>query len=67
MPNNHPIERTLSLLVKAGALCNDAIMETDEDGQERIIGDPTEGALVAAAAELGYTKELLEDQLPRIG
>jgi Ca2+-transporting ATPase len=62
-----PEERTLSLLVKAGALCNDAVLETDEDGTERVIGDPTEGALIVAAAELGYTKELLEAQLPRIG
>ncbi len=62
-----PEERTLSLLIKAGALCNDAIMETDDDGVERTIGDPTEGALIAAAAELGYTKAMLEDQLPRVG
>ena len=62
-----PEERTLSLLVKAGALCNDAVLETDEDGTERVIGDPTEGALIVAAAELGYTKELLENQMPRIG
>ena len=62
-----PQERTLSLLVKAGALCNDAILETDDDGMERIIGDPTEGALIVAASELGYTKALLEDQMPRIG
>jgi Ca2+-transporting ATPase len=27
-----PEERTLSLLVKAGALCNDAILETDDEG-----------------------------------
>jgi len=62
-----PEERTLSLLVKAGALCNDAFLETGEDGKERVIGDPTEGALVVAASELGYTKELLEEQLPRVG
>ncbi len=62
-----PEERTLSLLVKAGALCNDAILETNEDGTEMVIGDPTEGALVVAANELGYTKELLEVQMPRIG
>ena len=62
-----PEQRTLSLLVKAGALCNDAVLEIDEDGRERVIGDPTEGALIVAADELGYTKELLEEQMPRIG
>jgi Ca2+-transporting ATPase len=62
-----PEQRTLSLLIKAGALCNDAILEKDEEGRERVIGDPTEGALIVAAAELGYSKEMLEEQLPRIG
>jgi Ca2+-transporting ATPase len=60
-------ERTLSLLVKAGALCNDALLETDDEGRERVIGDPTEGALIVAANELGYTKDILENQMPRIG
>ncbi|MFN2125292.1 MAG: cation-translocating P-type ATPase, partial [Candidatus Promineifilaceae bacterium] len=63
---NPPLERTLSLLLKAGALCNDAYLETDEDGTEHFIGDPTEGALVKAASELGYNKADLEDQLPRV-
>jgi Ca2+-transporting ATPase len=66
-PSKPPEERTLSLLIKAGALCNDAYLETDVDGTERYIGDPTEGALVKAAAELGYDKSGLEDQFPRVG
>ncbi|MFN2106449.1 MAG: cation-translocating P-type ATPase [Candidatus Promineifilaceae bacterium] len=66
-PAKPPRERTLSLLVKAGALCNDAFLEIDDEGQERYIGDPTEGALVKAAAELGYTKAELQDQFPRVG
>ncbi len=66
-PAKPPRERTLSLLVKAGALCNDAFLEIDDDGKERYIGDPTEGALVKAAAELGYTKSELQDQFPRVG
>ncbi len=61
-----PEERTLSLLIKAGALCNDAFIEKDEFGQERVIGDPTEGALIVAANELGYSKDKLETQLPRV-
>jgi Ca2+-transporting ATPase len=65
-PAKLPDERTLSLLVKAGALCNDAYLETDADGSERYIGDPTEGALVKAAAELGYSKDELETQFPRV-
>ncbi len=61
-----PEERTLSLLVKAGALCNDAFIERDEDGTEHTIGDPTEGALVVAAEKLGYPKAVLEATLPRV-
>ena len=60
-----PHNRTLSLLIKAGALCNDAVIQI-EDGQERTIGDPTEGALVVAATQVGYTKEELEDEWPRV-
>lgn len=65
-PTLPPEERTLSLLVKAGALSNDAFLEIDEAGTERYIGDPTEGALVKAAAELGYSKAELENQFPRV-
>jgi Ca2+-transporting ATPase len=60
-----PHNRTLSLLIKAGALCNDAVLQ-EENGQERTIGDPTEGALVVAATQIGYTKEELEDEWPRV-
>ncbi|MCA9973254.1 MAG: cation-translocating P-type ATPase [Anaerolineales bacterium] len=63
----HPAhERTLSLLVKAGALCNDAVLQRTDDGTERTIGDPTEGALVVAAAKLGHTKERMESRWPRV-
>ncbi|MFO7682676.1 MAG: cation-translocating P-type ATPase [Chloroflexota bacterium] len=60
-----PHNRTLSLLIKAGALCNDAVLQ-EEDGHERTIGDPTEGALVVAAEQVGYTKERLESRWPRV-
>jgi Ca2+-transporting ATPase len=60
-----PTNRTLSLLIKAGALCNDAVLQV-ENGQERTIGDPTEGALVVAATQVGYTKEELEEEWPRV-
>ncbi len=60
-----PVNRTLSLLIKAGALCNDAVLQ-DESGQQRTIGDPTEGALVVAATQVGYAKERLEEHWPRV-
>lgn len=64
-PDRSAHRRTQSLLLKAGALCNDAVLQT-EDGVERAIGDPTEGALVVAAAKLGYRKEELDKRWPRI-
>lgn len=65
-PDKPPQQRSLSLLVKAGALCNDAVLQTDENGIERAIGDPTEGALVVAAANLGHAKAELDQRWPRV-
>ncbi len=61
-------ERSLALLVRAMTLANDAVLQADEDNPEEkyTIGDPTEGAMVVAAAELGVEKEALEEQLPRV-
>jgi len=64
-----PEERSLALLVKVMALANDAVLQPaeDEEGREwRAVGDPTEGALVVAAAELGLEKEDLEERWPRV-
>jgi P-type Ca2+ transporter type 2C len=60
-------DRSLSLLLRAGALCNDAVLEIDAKGQERAIGDPTEGALIVAAAKIGYQKSNLDQKWPRVG
>ena len=56
----------LALLLAGGALCNDALLEDDGDGLHAI-GDPTEGALVVAAAHEGMKKPELEAALPRVG
>jgi Ca2+-transporting ATPase len=58
---------TLALLLAGGALCNDALLEEDEENGLRAIGDPTEGALVVAAAREGMKKPELEAALPRVG
>jgi Ca2+-transporting ATPase len=60
--------RSLGLMIKAAALCNDALLETDtdRDGDFRVLGDPTEGALVAAAAQLGLWKPTLDERWPRV-
>jgi len=53
------------LLLMIGALCNDAVLKV-ADGEESVLGDPTEGALVSAAAAAGVFRDELEQALPRI-
>lgn len=52
----------LDLILKIGALCNDAEFLPEE---AQIIGDPTEGALVVAAAKAGMTRKELQATYPR--
>ncbi|NLS91817.1 MAG: cation-translocating P-type ATPase [Planctomycetaceae bacterium] len=67
-PVDEGVRPTLDLLLIAGALCNDAILRKSEEGPRayRAIGDPTENALVLAAARFGTLKEALEQALPRV-
>ena len=59
-----------TLLFHGALVCNDAKLEerSDEEGKRswQIIGDPTEGAMVVAAAKSGYRRGELEKALPRI-
>jgi Ca2+-transporting ATPase len=64
-PLDEPCD-SLALLLTAGALCNDATLETDREDSYRAIGDPTEGALVVAAARMDLWKKKLETALPRV-
>ncbi len=59
---------TLDLLLVGGALCNDAVLAKGEPpaGGPHAVGDPTEGALVLAAAEYGVRKDDLDRALPRV-
>ncbi len=59
----------LDLLLISGALCNDAVLSPDKNLRERYraVGDPTEGALVLAAACTGILKPDLDRAFPRIG
>ncbi|MBK8595088.1 MAG: cation-translocating P-type ATPase [Holophagales bacterium] len=63
-----PRASTLDLLLVGGALCNDAILARQEKPEDarRAVGDPTEGALVLAAAEYGARKDELDQALPRV-
>jgi len=56
----------LELLLRIGVLCSDAHLQRGEEGWS-IFGDPTEGALVVAAAKAGLWREELEEAYPRVG
>jgi Ca2+-transporting ATPase len=58
----------MCVVLAAGALCNDAVLQksAETSGRFTTVGDPTEGALVVAAAELGLVKSTLEEALPRV-
>jgi Ca2+-transporting ATPase len=57
---------TIELAITTGALCNDAALVSGNSGY-KAIGDPTEGALVVAGANVGLLKDELEGALPRVG
>ena len=58
----------LRRMLQAAALASDArIVRSDADGRWSVKGDPTEGALVVAAAKAGLDKCQLESQFPRVG
>ena len=54
----------LDELLRAGLLCNDAVLRS-HDGRWTIDGDPTEGALVVAAAKSGLDQRLENETRPR--
>ena len=61
----YPDNILLNLMI--GSLCNDAELKTAGREEISIIGEPTEAALVDAAAKAGLIKHDLELQLPRVG
>jgi len=62
------VRPTFDLLLAAGALASDAALAAEDDEENRFhaVGDPTEGALVIAAAYAGLKKPDLEVAFPRV-
>lgn len=60
--------KAVSLALQAAMMCNDAVVENplDELGSWRIIGSPTEAALLSAAIQSGLRKEDLLKIEPKI-
>ena len=59
--------QSLSTLLRAAVLASDARLEQKNSGDKwEIKGDPTEGALVVAAAKAGFDKAKLDAQFSRV-
>lgn len=50
----------------AGTCCNDAALVREDDGRWDIVGDPTEGAMLVAAAKAGLDRDRVATLLPRL-
>ena len=65
------VEPDTYLLLRGAVLCNDARLEEsgEAEGEKtwRMIGDPTEGALMVAAVKAGIRREDLAREMPREG
>lgn len=59
-----PLPDDIRQLLVGGVLCNDAGLECD-DGRWRIVGDPTEGALIVAARKASLGESALREAFPR--
>jgi Ca2+-transporting ATPase len=60
------LDESLRILLNVVVLCNDSNLEKDpQTGKWVVKGDPTEGALVVAAAKAGISKEEIELLEPR--
>lgn len=64
-PINWDNSSALQECIKAGLLCNDSHLEK-KNGQWQVVGDPTEGALIAVANKVGITRSSLEEEMPRL-
>ena len=54
-------------MLKAMALSTNVYLETqDTSNQVKVVGDSTEAALLVAAQKIGFTRERLEQDMPRV-
>jgi P-type Ca2+ transporter type 2C len=66
-PARLPGPAAAPFLLAAASLCNDATLDVDAaSGPFSSVGDPTESALVLAAARFGLIKRVLDAALPRV-
>lgn len=65
--NDKPVSPDAALMdcLRAGTLASDTRLQKTEEEWD-IVGDPTEGAIIVAAAKAGLKKDLLDQEYPRI-
>ncbi len=63
MPLSEIEQQAVKKVLEIGVLCNNAYLKKDNNTW-KIIGDPTEGAILSVAGKAGIWKEELEKRLP---
>ncbi|MBD2440823.1 cation-transporting P-type ATPase [Nostoc sp. FACHB-110] len=67
--DEHPVDlnsdKGLQECLIAGLLCNDSHLEV-KNGKWVVMGDPTEGALIASANKAGFNQTSLAQHMPRL-
>lgn len=63
-PNEDPVFKKM---LEAAILCNDALLSAENQECCEVIGDPTEGALLIAAAKGRMNVECINSDYPRVG
>ena len=58
-------EPEVTLLLQGAVLCNDALLQQDKEW--KIIGDPTEGALLSLAGKADIFQKELDEKMSRMG
>ena len=65
---NPDMDDEVGRFIKAMAISTNAHLEKDDtNGHVNVVGDTTEAALMVAAEKVGWTREKLEEDLPRVG
>jgi Ca2+-transporting ATPase len=62
-----PCREEMDLLLAAALVCDAHLVRDDMHGGWHIKGDPTEGAIIVAAAKAGMSKEDVDLRFPRVG
>jgi Ca2+-transporting ATPase len=64
-PVDPQADEALALAVRIGMLCNDAKVERT-DGHEKVLGDPTEAALIIVGEKAAVSSAMLAAEFPRL-